>query len=90
MDEFQRVGVSRAIGKALRLCTKCSVEIIAARPPTYVSERCVRGSWSCELCGFECDTTAAVIPMTRVQTETNSADILRKPTRSEATQTAAF
>jgi hypothetical protein len=39
MDEFQRVGVSRASGKALRLCTKCSVEIIAPRPPMYVSER---------------------------------------------------
>jgi hypothetical protein len=57
MDEFQRVGVSRASGKALRLCMKCSVEIIAARPPTYVSERHVRNSWACELCGFQMDTT---------------------------------
>ena len=90
MDEFQPVGIGRASGKALRLCTKCSVEIIAARPPTYASERYVGNSWACELCGFQMDTTAAIIPMTPPAAKTITDNTPRKPTRSEAAPTATF
>ena len=58
MEEFQKVEVNRVIGKPLRLCTNCGDAMIAAKSSKYVSERCVRNSWSCDVCGFEVETTA--------------------------------
>ena len=58
MEEFQKVVVNRVTGKPLRLCTNCGDAMIAAKSSKYVSERCVRNSWSCDVCGFEVETTA--------------------------------
>ena len=58
MEEFQKVEVNRVVGKPLRLCTNCGDVMIAAKSSKYVSERCVRNSWSCDVCGFEVETTA--------------------------------
>jgi predicted RNA-binding Zn-ribbon protein involved in translation (DUF1610 family) len=59
MEEFQKVKVNnRVTGKPLRLCTNCGDAMIAAKSSKYVSERCVRNSWSCDVCGFEVETTA--------------------------------
>ena len=58
MEEFQKVEVNRVTGKPLRLCTNCGDAMIAAKSSKYVSERCVRNSWSCDVCGFEVETTA--------------------------------
>jgi hypothetical protein len=58
MEEFQKSEVNRAGGKLLRLCTICGDAMIAATSSQYVSERCVRNSWSCDVCGFEVKTTA--------------------------------
>jgi predicted RNA-binding Zn-ribbon protein involved in translation (DUF1610 family) len=58
MEELQKVKVDRVVGKLLRLCTNCGDVMIAAKSSKYVSERCVRNSWSCDVCGFEVETTA--------------------------------
>ena len=56
MEGFQKVEVRRARGKPLHLCTNCGDTMIAATSSRYVSERCVRNFWSCDMCGFECET----------------------------------
>jgi hypothetical protein len=53
MDELPQVGVIRTGGKRLRLCAKCWAEMITIKSLQYMSERCVRDSRSCEVCGFE-------------------------------------
>jgi hypothetical protein len=53
MDELPQVGVIRTGGKRLRLCAKCWTEMITIKSLQYMSERCVRDSGSCEVCGFE-------------------------------------
>jgi len=58
MEELQKVKVDRVVGKPLRPCTNCGDVMIAAKSSKYVSERCVRNSWSCDVCGFEVETTA--------------------------------
>ena len=58
MEELQKVKVDRVVGKPLPLCTNCGDVMIAAKSSKYVSERCVRNSWSCDVCGFEVETTA--------------------------------
>ena len=58
MEEFQKSEVNRAGSKPLRLCTICGDAMIAATSSQYVSERCVRNSWSCDVCGFEVETNA--------------------------------
>ena len=55
MEELQKVGVNRASRRLLHLCANCGDAMIAA---TYVSEQWVRNSWSCDVCGFEVETTA--------------------------------
>jgi predicted RNA-binding Zn-ribbon protein involved in translation (DUF1610 family) len=56
MEEFQKVEVNPARGKPLHLCTNCGDAMIAARSSQYVTERFVRNYWSCDTCGFECET----------------------------------
>ena len=56
MEELKKLGANRSIGRPLRLCANCSDAIVAATSLQYVSERCVRNSWSCDVCGFECET----------------------------------
>ena len=56
MEECQKLEVNRASGKPLHLCANCGEAIIAATSSQYVSERCVRNSWSCGMCGFEFKT----------------------------------
>jgi hypothetical protein len=56
MEEFKKSGGNRTSGRPLRLCANCSDAMIAATSLKYVSERCVRNSWSCDVCGFECET----------------------------------
>jgi hypothetical protein len=34
--------------------------MIAVTSLQYVSERCVRNSWSCDVCGFECETAVTL------------------------------
>jgi predicted RNA-binding Zn-ribbon protein involved in translation (DUF1610 family) len=58
MEGFQKVEVSRASRKLLHLCANCGDAMIAAVSSKYVSEQCVRNSWSCDVCGFECETSA--------------------------------
>ena len=60
MEEFKKLGVNCSIGRPLRLCANCSDAMIAATSLKYVSERCVRNSWSCDVCGFECETTVTL------------------------------
>ena len=58
MEDIQKVEVNRIVGKPLRLCANCSDVMIAATSLQYVSERCVRNFRSCDICGFEVETTA--------------------------------
>jgi hypothetical protein len=52
MGQFQKLEVNRTIGRPFQFCTSCGDAMIAATSSTYVNERCVRNSWSCDLCGF--------------------------------------
>src|ERR1700733_15855715 len=85
MEEFQKVVVNRVTGKPLRLCTNCGDAMIAAKSSKYVSERCVRNSWSCDVCGFEVETTAT---FTLKRTLDSSAE-RRLNRRGGGTQTPA-
>jgi predicted RNA-binding Zn-ribbon protein involved in translation (DUF1610 family) len=58
MEDLQKVGVTRGRGNLLRLCINCGDAMIAATASKYVSERCVRNSWSCDVCGFAFETAA--------------------------------
>ena len=58
MEKFQKLGVNRTSGRPLRLCANCYDAMIAATSLQYVSERCVRNFRSCDVCGFEVETTA--------------------------------
>ena len=58
MEGFQRALGAGARGKPLHLCPNCSAYIIAATFSERVSERCVRNVWSCEVCGYEFETSA--------------------------------
>jgi transcription elongation factor Elf1 len=60
MEEFKKLGVNRTSGRPLRLCANCTDAMIAATSLQYVSERCVRNSWSCDVCGFECETAVTL------------------------------
>jgi hypothetical protein len=60
MEEIKKLGVNRTSARPLRLCANCSDAIVAVTSLLYVSERCVRNSWSCDVCGFECETAVTL------------------------------
>jgi hypothetical protein len=60
IEESQKLGVNRSIGRPLRLCANCSDAMIAAKSLQYVTERCVLDSWPCDVCGFECETAVTL------------------------------
>jgi rubredoxin len=39
------------------ICPQCSAHLLAPDWSEYVSERCVRHTWSCDACGYEFETT---------------------------------
>ena len=43
--------------KAANQCAQCGALIIAPEWSGYLSERCVRHSWSCEMCGYQFEST---------------------------------
>jgi ribosomal protein L37AE/L43A len=38
-------------------CAQCGAQIIAPEWSEYLSNRCVRHSWSCEQCGYQFERT---------------------------------
>jgi transcription elongation factor Elf1 len=42
-------------------CPQCSESLLAPDWSEYVSERCVRHTWSCQACGYQFET-AVVFP----------------------------
>jgi ribosomal protein L37AE/L43A len=42
---------------AANQCAQCGAEIILPEWSEYLSERCVRHSWSCEKCGYQFEST---------------------------------
>ena len=38
-------------------CAQCGAELIAPEWSEYLSERCVRHSWSCEMCAYQFEST---------------------------------
>jgi hypothetical protein len=38
-------------------CQQCSESLLAPDWSEYVSERCVRHTWSCQACGYQFETT---------------------------------
>jgi ribosomal protein L37AE/L43A len=59
MNNMQRVFEAEAVtSKLIHLCPNCSSYAVAATWSERVSERCVRGVWSCEVCGCEFETSA--------------------------------
>jgi ribosomal protein L37AE/L43A len=43
--------------KAANQCAQCGEAIIAPEWSEYLSERCVRHFWSCEMCGYQFEST---------------------------------
>ena len=43
--------------KAANQCAQCGALIIAPEWSEYLSERCVRHTWSCEMCGYQFEST---------------------------------
>ena len=43
--------------KAANQCAQCGALIIAPEWSEYLSERRVRHSWSCEVCGYQFEST---------------------------------
>jgi hypothetical protein len=39
------------------ICPQCSARLLAPDWSEYVSKRCVRHAWSCNVCGYEFETT---------------------------------
>jgi hypothetical protein len=38
-------------------CPQCSESLLAPDWSEYLSDRCVRHTWSCEACGYQFETT---------------------------------
>ena len=88
MEEIQKVEVNRIVGKPLRLCTNCGDVMIAAKSSKYVSERFVRSFRSCDICGFEVETTTAFTSRrTPIKTISHRA-LLRFAKRANSTYSA--
>ena len=88
MEKFPKLGVNRTSGRPLRLCAKCSDAMIAAKSSKYVSERCVRNFRSCDICGFEVETTATFTSRrTSIKTISHRA-LLRLAKRANSTYSA--
>jgi ribosomal protein L37AE/L43A len=43
--------------KAANQCAQCGSLIIAPEWSEHLSERCVRHVWSCEMCGYQFEST---------------------------------
>ncbi|MGA7790732.1 MAG: hypothetical protein WCA56_21500 [Xanthobacteraceae bacterium] len=43
--------------RAANQCAQCGAQIIAPEWSEYLSERCMRHSWSCEMCGYQFEST---------------------------------
>jgi ribosomal protein L37AE/L43A len=43
--------------KAANQCAQCGALIIAPEWSEYLSERCARHLWSCEMCGYRFEST---------------------------------
>jgi ribosomal protein L37AE/L43A len=61
-NAFEVLGTSRerpmsAKRRAANQCAQCGFLIIAPEWSQYLSERCVRHSWSCEMCGYQFEST---------------------------------
>lgn len=48
---------ARQIAYSRNNCPQCSEALLAPEWSEYLSERCVRHSWSCEACGYQFETT---------------------------------
>jgi ribosomal protein L37AE/L43A len=44
--------------KVANQCAQCGEAIVAPEWSEYLSERCVRHTWSCETCGYQFESTA--------------------------------
>ena len=49
--------------KEANQCARCASLIIAPDLSEYLSERCVRHSWSCEMCGHQFESTIYFPPL---------------------------
>jgi hypothetical protein len=88
MEKFPKLGVNRTSGRPLRLCANCGDAMIAATSLQYVSERCVRNFRSCDVCGFEVETTTTfTVRRTPIKTISHRA-LLRLAKRANSTYTA--
>lgn len=43
--------------KTANQCAQCGAHIIAPEWSEYLSKHCVRHSWSCEMCGYEFESS---------------------------------
>ena len=45
------------VRKAANHCAQCGTEIFLPEWSEYLSEHCVRHTWSCEMCGYQFEST---------------------------------
>ena len=41
------------------ICPQCSAWLLAPEWSEYLNDRCVRHTWSCEVCGYQFETSVA-------------------------------
>jgi hypothetical protein len=57
MSQYSEATLSRLTTYSKNMCPQCSEWLMAPDWSEYLSERCVRHTWSCEMCGYGFETT---------------------------------
>ena len=57
MSQHSEAALSRLATYRKNMCPQCSEWLLAPDWSEYLSERCVRHTWSCEMCGYGFETT---------------------------------
>jgi len=57
MSQHSEAALSRLATYSKNMCPQCSEWLLAPDWSEYLSERCVRHTWSCEMCGYGFETT---------------------------------
>ena len=47
---------ARLVANSKNNCPQCSEALLAPEWSEYVTDRCVRHTWSCEACGYQFET----------------------------------
>ena len=57
MAQAETMARARTATRKANPCPQCNEALLAPDWSEYLSERCVRHTWSCEACGYQFETT---------------------------------